>query len=254
MPSPHPLTVEKKGNAAIVAIAGFTDDHVRGIGLANRLADAASNIEMDEEVRVVVLADAPGGDAEPAGASRSGADADWVESPSFAESIARIDRPTIACITHDAIGAGLELAMACDIRIASEGSRFGLPQIKEGCMPRDGGTQRLARIVGPGKALEMILTGELIDAEDALRCGLVNRLCPKSQAMKTALAIAEELASKAPVAVRYIREAIYKGMDLTIDQGLGMEEDLYLLLFTTRDRVEGIHAFKEKRKPFFTGK
>ena len=230
---------------------------VRGTDLANRLADAASDIEMDEETRVVVLADAPAEDAGRTGqawALPSCIDPEEAPLPLFADSIDRIDRPTIACITGDAIGKGLELVMACDIRIAAGGSRFGLPQIKEGCIPQDGGTQRLARLVGLGKALEMILTGELIGAEDALRCGLVNRVEPDGQSMKTALAMADDLASKAPVAVRYVREAIYNGMDLTLDQGLRMEEDLYLLLFATHDRVEGINAFKEKRKPLFTGK
>ena len=240
-----------------MTLAGFTDDLVRGTDLANRLADAASDIEMDEETRVVILADARAEDAgrtwQP-GTPPALGDPEDAPLTSFADSIDRIDRPTIACVTGDAIGKGLEIAMACDIRIAEGTSRFGLPQIKEGCIPQDGGTQRLARLVGLGKALEMILTGELIGAEDALRCGLVSRVEPNGQSMKTALAIADDLASKAPVAVRYVREAIYNGMDLTLDQGLRMEEDLYLLLFTTHDRVEGINAFKEKRKPFFTGK
>jgi len=249
--------VEKKEHAVIITLAGFTDDRVRGIDLAGRFADLCADIEMDDEIRVVVVADVAEGDpkrGERAGTSRPGGDPEGAALPSLADSIDRVDRPTIACIEGNAVGAGLELAMACDIRIAAEESHFSLPQVKEGCIPQDGGTQRLARLVGLGKALEMILTGEFIDAEDALRSGLVNRLAPKGQSMKTALAVAEELASKAPVAVRYIREAIYHGMDLTLDQGLRMEEDLYLLLFTTRDRVEGIHAFKEKRKPFFTGK
>ncbi len=245
------MTVEKKERVAIVTLPPFTDDYVRGADLAERFADVCADIEMDDEARVVVFADRAEGEPTDQGSAKT--DEEGLP-PSFADSIDRIDRPTIACINGNAIGAGLELTMACDVRIAAQASRFGLPQIKNGDIPRDGGTQRLARLVGLGKALEMILTGELIDAEEAVRCGLVSRLMPKGQVMGTVLALAEELASKAPVAVRFIREAIYKGMDLTLDQGLRMELDLYLLLFTTRDRIEGVNAFKEKRKPSFEGK
>jgi len=173
---------------------------------------------------------------------------------SLAEPISRFDRPVIAAVSGDAIGQGLELALACDIRIASETSRFGLLQIKSGLIPWDGGTQRLSRLVGKGKALEMILTGEMIDAKEALRIGLVNRVVPEEQLMKVTMGMAQEMASKGPVALRYAKEAIYKGMDMTLEQGLHLEADLYLLLHTSKDRSEGIQAFREKRTPKFEGK
>jgi enoyl-CoA hydratase/carnithine racemase len=160
----------------------------------------------------------------------------------------------IAAISGDVIGQGLELALACDLRIASETSHFGLPQIKTGHLPSDGGTQRLSRLVGRGKGLEMILTGEIIDAQEALRIGLVNKVVPKKDLMEVTMKMAQEMASRGPIALRYIKEAIYKGMDMTLEQGLRLEADLYLILHTTKDRTEGIQAFRGKRKPKFEGK
>jgi enoyl-CoA hydratase/carnithine racemase len=120
-------------------------------------------------------------------------------------------------------------------------------------LPSDGGTQRLPRLVGQGKALELILTGRLIDAVEAERIGLVHRLVAAEALRSSAMDIALEMASKSPLSLRYAKEAVYGGMDLTLNQGVKMEMDLYLLLFSTRDRVEGITAFKEKRKPRFEG-
>ena len=144
--------------------------------------------------------------------------------------------------------------MACDIRIASEAARFALTHIKSGLIPGDGGTQRLSRLIGRGKAIEMILTGEMIDAREALRIGLVNKIVPSEKLEETALHMAREMASKGPVAVRYAKEAINKGIDMTLEQGLRLEADLYLLLHTTQDRVEGIQTFQKKGVPRFEGK
>jgi enoyl-CoA hydratase/carnithine racemase len=146
------------------------------------------------------------------------------------------------------------MALACDIRIAGETSRFGLPQIKKGLIPWDGGTQRLTRLVGRGKALEMILTGETMSAEEAYRFGLVSQVVPPKELMAIVMKMAREMASKGSIALRYTKEAVYQGMDLTLEQGLRLEADLYLLIHTTKDRTEGIKAFREKRVPKFEGK
>jgi enoyl-CoA hydratase/carnithine racemase len=173
---------------------------------------------------------------------------------SVAEPIAKIDRPVIAAIQGDALGQGLEMALACDLRVAAETSRFGLPQIHTGLIPWNGGTQRLTRLVGRGKALEMILTGETIDAREAYQVGLVNKVVPPKELMSTVTGMAREMASKGSIALRYTKEAVYQGMDLTLEQGLRLEADLYLLIHTTKDRTEGIKAFREKRVPKFEGK
>jgi enoyl-CoA hydratase/carnithine racemase len=171
-----------------------------------------------------------------------------------ASAIAGIDRPVIAAINGDALGQGLELALSCDVRLAAQSARFGFPQVAWGLMPGDGGTQRLPRIIGRGKALELILTGELIDAGEALAIGLVSRVVPPPDLMSTAEALAQNIAGKAPIALRFIKEAVRKGLDMTLEQGLRLEADLYFLLHTTADRTEGIKAFLEKRQPQFKGR
>jgi enoyl-CoA hydratase/carnithine racemase len=174
--------------------------------------------------------------------------------PSLAEPIAKIERPVIAAIPGQAFGQGLEVALACDIRIAHDTCVFGFPQIGSEMIPWDGGTQRLTRLVGKGKALELILLGEKIDAREALRIGLVNQLVPFGELMTTAMEMAQGIAAKAPIASRFAKEAVYKGMDLTLEQGLRLEADLYFLIHTTQDRTEGIKAFQEKRKANFEGR
>jgi enoyl-CoA hydratase/carnithine racemase len=175
-------------------------------------------------------------------------------SASLIESIAIIEKPVIAGIDGDAIDQCLELILACDVRIAAEKSRFGFTQLEKGTIPMNGGTQRLPRLVGKGKALELVLTGETIDAQEAHRIGLVNRVVPEKILEKTVMELAKDMASKSPIALRYAKEAMNAGLDLTLQQGLRLEADLYMLLHTTSDRTEGITAFQEKRKPQFTGK
>lgn len=164
-----------------------------------------------------------------------------------AASLAAIDRPIFAAVNGQAAGEGLEMALACDLRLAEAQARFVLPQIGLGRLPADGATQRLPRIVGKARALEMLLLAEPVSAEEALAIGLVNRVCADLKAESLTLAAA--IAAKAPVSARFVKEAVNKGLDLTLDQGIRLEEDLYFLLHTTADRTEGIHAFLEKRPP-----
>jgi len=170
-----------------------------------------------------------------------------------ASTIDTFDRPVIAVICGDAFGQGLELALACDLRICSESARFGMNQISDGQMPFDGGTQRLSRLVGKANAMEMILLGETIDAVNAHRIGLVHRVVPRAELMEVAMDLAYKMASLSPISLSYTKEAVKKGMDLTLDQGLRLEADLYYLMHTTQDRTEGIKAFQEKRRPQFKG-
>jgi enoyl-CoA hydratase/carnithine racemase len=244
------LTHHKTGNCIVIDLADTIVDEPSAANILLDMESLCDRISLDEQVRVVVL-------------SFDGAMKEFPSSfleqrccgaaTSLVNSIARLKQPVIAAIRGDGIGFGLELALACDIRIGAENARFGLPQIQAGRMPADGGTQRLPRLIGKGRALQMVLTGELVDAHEAHRVGLVNRLVPAEAVSDAAVELAGKLAEQSPVSLNYAKEAIHKGMDLTLDQGIGMEMDLYLHMFTTADRVEGIEAFKEKRKPNFEG-
>jgi enoyl-CoA hydratase/carnithine racemase len=211
----------------------------------SELAEICDRIAWDEQARVIVLYF--GGDIkEPDQCGDR-------KQISLVEPVARLKQPVIAAIQGDAIGIGLELALACNIRIANENARFGFPQIGEGQIPSNGGTQRLPRLIGQAKAMEMILTGELIDAGEALRVGLIHRIVSSGAVIAAATDMAREMSEKSPLSLSYAKEALYSAGDLTLDQGLNKEMDLYLLLFSTSDRIEGLTAFKEKRKPQFDG-
>lgn len=242
------LNVEIKERVVILTVPGFSGEDAVMVPLAEELVEICSEIAFDESVRALVIT-ASERTSPSVSCQREDSSPFW----SAPDRIAALGFPTIAAIPGDAIGFGLELAMACDIRVASISSRFGLPQILSGLIPSHGGTQRLPRLVGKAKAMEMILTGDLIGADEALRTALITRMAPVREVETTAVRIAQEMAAKAPVAMRYAKEAICKGQDLTLDQGLRMENDLYLLLFSTKDRVEGIEAFLQKRKPEFRG-
>jgi enoyl-CoA hydratase/carnithine racemase len=166
----------------------------------------------------------------------------------------RCSQPIIAAINGFALGGGLELALACDIRIAAENATLGLTEINLAIIPGGGGTQRLPRLIGRGKALEMILTGARISASEALQVGIVERVVPVGDALKAATELARTIAEKAPIALRYAKEAVVKGLGMSLEDGLRLEGDLSTLLRTTEDRVEGAKAFLEKRKPRWTGK
>lgn len=172
----------------------------------------------------------------------------------FRQVMDRCPQPLIAAINGWALGGGLELALACDIRVASADARLGLTETALGIIPGGGGTQRLPRLVGRGKALELILTGTRIDAAEALRIGLVERVVPAGEALPAATALARDLAARAPLAVRYAKEAVVKGLELPLADGLRLENDLSTLLRTTEDRLEGARAFLEKRPPRWTGR
>jgi len=172
----------------------------------------------------------------------------------FRQVMDRCPQPIIAAINGFALGGGLELALACDIRIAEAGATLGLTEINLATIPGGGGTQRLPRLVGRGKALEMILTGARVPADEALRIGLVERVVPAGEALKAATELARTIAAKAPVALRYAKEAVVKGLELPLADGLRLEGDLSTLLRTTEDRVEGARAFLEKRAPRWTGR
>jgi enoyl-CoA hydratase len=167
--------------------------------------------------------------------------------------IERFDRLVVAAVNGLALGGGCEVAMACDMRVMDESTIIGLPEVTLGLLPGAGGTQRLARLVGIGKAKELILTGDPIGAEEAKGIGLVERIAPKGEALSEAKRLAKRVMSRGPVAITNAKRAINEGMDLPIEEGLKREALLFSDLFKTRDMQEGVAAFIEKRKPKFTG-
>ncbi|MCX7894446.1 MAG: enoyl-CoA hydratase-related protein [Thermoanaerobaculum sp.] len=163
-------------------------------------------------------------------------------------------KPVIAAVNGFALGGGMELAMACHLRVAAEHAKFGQPEVKLGLIPGYGGTQRLPRLVGPGRALELLLTGKMVDAATALSWGLVNRLVPHSELTTAAQALAEEILAVAPTAVSHCLEAVRRGLDASLGEGLALEASLFGLSAATEDFREGVAAFLQKRTPQFPGR
>jgi enoyl-CoA hydratase len=237
-------------------------DNIINQQLAQEMEDTCRRINNDDNIYVAVVTGA--GDGAFCGGSElerliqtdktiSSSQLSALAGMGVATAIASIDCPVIAAINGDALGQGLELALSCDIRLASDRARLGFPQVASGFIPMGGGTQRLPRLVGRGKALELVLTAEIISAEEALAIGLVSQVVPQQNLAAEVEVLARTIASKAPIALRFIKEAVNKGLDLTLEQGLRLEADLYFLLHTTADRTEGIKAFLEKRPPQFKG-
>ena len=257
------VTYEKKGHVTTVALNSPQTSNAVNPQMAAELKEVAQHIREDEGVRVVILtgsgeAFSVGTELDIGSSIEAGASLeelrDVLERHRVAEELPRLECPVIAAINGDAIGQGLELALACDIRLVADSARMGLDQIRSGLLPWDGGTQRLPRVVGRGMALSMLLLGEPIDAREALRIGLVHQVFPKESLQREALALAERIASHAPIALRYAKESVSKGTEMTLDQGLRLEQDLTVILQTTDDRAQGIDAFLHKRKPRFKGK
>ncbi|MBI4331959.1 MAG: enoyl-CoA hydratase/isomerase family protein [Chloroflexi bacterium] len=166
----------------------------------------------------------------------------------------RVFKPFIAAINGMALGGGLELCMACDIRIAAEHARLGVPEVKQGLIPGMSGTQKIPRLIPFGPALELLMTGDHIAAPEAYRLGLVNRVVPAADLMKTAEALAERINANGPVAVRAVKEAAYRGIEMSLDDGLRFESLITVAVTNTEDALEGPRAFAEKRKPVFKGR
>ncbi|MCH7621017.1 MAG: enoyl-CoA hydratase/isomerase family protein [Chloroflexi bacterium] len=181
----------------------------------------------------------------------------WIADLRVADSVAELPVPVVMALNGDTLDHGLELALAGDIRLADENARFGLTDLASGgfpgVLPWDGGTQRLPRLVGPAWAQDLILTGRVLGAHEALELGLVNRVTPPGQALAEARELAEQILRGGPLAARYVKEAVYQGMDLALSQGLALEADLNIILQSTRDRAEGLASFAEKRPPRYSG-
>ena len=249
------LVYQKVGAVGIITLNCPASENAIDLKLAAELGDVCSGISKDQGVKVVVITGtgertfATGIDPHELSLEfEDDQEAVWL---SVAAQVSNLTCPVIAAINGDALGQGLELALACDLRIAVETARFAMFHVAFGLIPWDGATQRLPRLVGAAKAMEMLLTGQIIDATEACRIGLITKVVRREELMPLATEVGQKMASKASLALRYAKEAIIKGLDLTLEQGLHLEADLYALLQTTEDRIEGIRAFREKRPPQF---
>lgn len=242
------IVYQKRGRIASITLNRPQTRNSIDARMNGELADACDAVKQDDEINVVILKAA--GKVFSAGEDPG----QWVAAGDAARALASIECVVIAAINGDAWGEGLELALACDIRIASENATFCFPHARYGLVPRGGGTQRLPRAVGRGKALEMLLTAEPIDAQEALRTGLVSKVVPPGELLKDVEELAERIAPQGRIALMYTKEAVNRGADLALEQGLKLEADLYFLIQTTEDRMEGIRSFLEKRRPEFRGR
>ena len=222
------------------------------------LADAFKTLDKDSEVRVIVITGA-GDKAFIAGAdlnalkARNSVETFLGENPAFVNSIEAVGKPTVAMINGFALGGGLEVAMACDLRIASADAMLGQTEINVGILPGAGGTQRLARLVGLSKDKELIFTGRLVTAFEAKEIGLINQVADKEKLRAQTWEIAKSIAKKSPIVLKAAKLVINKGFDADLASGLKMETLAQSFVFSTKDHLEGINAFLEKRAPEFTG-
>ena len=251
---------ERRGAVSLLTLNRPDKRNALNGALRCTLLGALDAAARDTAVRVIVLTGA-GDKAFVAGADigefegRSAVDQYRVmKQPSIFDAIERSSKPVIAAINGFCLGGGMELALACDIRIASTSARFGQPEVNLGIIPGGGGTQRLPRVVGLGAATRMILTGDLVDAAEALRLGLVEEVVAPDALMPRAIAIAETIASKSPVAVSAAREATRAALSLSLEEGLKLERALFQVCFASEDKVEGVRAFLDKRPPTFPGR
>jgi enoyl-CoA hydratase len=219
------------------------------VRLAQALCEAAAEIDTEDSVAAVVIA--AQGASFCVGIENGG---EWEQQFDWAAAIGRIGKPVIAQIQGDAIAEGLELALACDLRVASDRANFAMPHIDEGRLPCHGGSQRLPRAVGRTRAFDLLFTGRMVGAREAERIGLITRRVPRAELARAVREVARELQRRAPIALRYAKEAVLRGSDMSLSQGIQLEEDLYALLQSTSDRQEGVRAFLRKRAPVFRGR
>jgi enoyl-CoA hydratase len=255
------LLIERDGGIAVVTINRPQVLNALNRQTLDELRRAALELQHDDTVRVVVITGAghksfvAGADInELAGQSPTAGREHALAGQHVFDLIENLGKPVIAAINGFALGGGCELAMACTLRLAADTARLGQPEINLGLLPGYAGTQRLPRLVGKGKALELILTGTAITAVEAERIGLVNRVVPAGDLLAAARTLAAKLASQSPTAMKYILTAINKGGEMPFAEGSVYEATLFGLVGTTEDMREGTRAFLEKRTPVFTGK
>ncbi len=261
------IRFEREGAVAILTIDRPEVRNALDFKTSDELVEAWRSFRDDDDLRVAILTGA-GDRAFCSGADLRGV-AEFYRSLTSAERLRRaehepglggisrnleIDKPIVAAINGHCLAGGLEIALACDLRIASENASFGLPEVTRGIIPGAGGTQRLPRLIGPERALDLILTGRRIDAREAERIGLVTRVVPQGRLRDEAVALANQIAENAPLAVRAAKAAVWRGLERPLEEGLRLEQLLAEPVRQSEDAQEGPRAFLEKREPVFKGR
>ncbi|MDQ3290903.1 MAG: enoyl-CoA hydratase-related protein [Bacteroidota bacterium] len=252
------VTNPVKPHIALIELNRPKELNALSVPLMSELRDALQKLDADEEVRVIVLtgnekAFAAGADIKQM-ADKSAIDMYQVDQFATWDQIKKIKKPLIAAVSGFALGGGCELAMLCDMIIASETAVFGQPEIKIGVIPGAGGTQRLTKALGKAKTMEMVLTGKFLTAEEAEKHGLINRIVPVELYLSEALKLAAQISELSPIAVKLAKEAVLRSFETHLEEGLLLERKNFYLAFASEDQKEGMAAFLEKRSPNFKGK
>ncbi len=244
-------------NIALIRLNRPKELNALNLQLMLEMKEALAQLDANEEVRCIIItgneqAFAAGADIKQM-ESKTAIDLLKIDQFETWDQIRKTKKPIIAAVSGFALGGGCELAMTCDMIIAAESAKFGQPEIKLGIMPGAGGTQRLTKAVGKALAMEMVLTGKFIGAEEAKNMGLVNRVVPDEVYLDEAVKLAKEIAQMSPVAVRLAKESVLKAFDSGLQEGLYFERKNFYMCFASEDQKEGMNAFVEKRKPVFKG-
>lgn len=254
------LIVETQGRIGIIKINRPDKRNALNIATREEILIAIDEMRKNDEVRVVILtgvgdkAFIAGADINEFQGRTALVQRDVMRSTRMFDAFEEFPKPVIAMINGFCLGGGCETALSCDLRIASDNAKFGQPEINLGIIPGGGGTQRLTRLVGEGKAMQLILTGDMIDAAEAKAIGLVNEVVPQAELEKYTMELAAKIAERSPVALRMAKESVKSAARMNLREGLDHEIDLFALCFSSEDKEEGVRAFLEKRKPDFKGR
>lgn len=249
---------EYKKHIALIELNRPKELNALNLQLMGELRDTLKMLDDNDQVRVIIItgnekAFAAGADIKQM-AGKTAVDMLKIDQFSTWDQIRKTKKPLIAAVSGFALGGGCELAMTCDMIIASETAKFGQPEIKIGVMPGAGGTQRLTKAVGKARAMELVLTGRFISGEEAVQYGLANKVVPVEMYMFEATKLAEEIAEMSPIAAQLAKESVNRSFETHLDEGLTLERKNFYLTFASEDQTEGMKAFIEKRKPEYTGK
>ncbi len=252
------VTEQHAPGIALIQLNRPKELNALNLQLMQELRDTLQQLDRNNAVKVIILtgneqAFAAGADIKQM-ADKTAIDMLMIDQFSTWDQIRKTKKPIIAAVSGFALGGGCELAMTCDMIIASETAKFGQPEIKIGVMPGAGGTQRLTKAVGKAKAMELVLTGRFLSAEEALTYKLVNKVVPVEMYLHEAISLAKEIASMSPIATQLAKEAVNRSFETLLDEGLYFERKNFYLAFASEDQKEGMKAFVEKRKPEYKGK